>query len=455
MNGRRHASAPSGCGEVEAGAALNRSMIARRAGAGSSFATTFREGVIAMGIFSARLYSSLIARGTRMLLAIAALGAIPLFAQSKPSAPNPVPDVLVLTNGDTLHGKFVGEVSGKVTFHSDPLGDLSISWDKIKELHVAERFGVLDSQVIPKGRHNEGQIPVGTFDVSNQAVTVHPGNAAASEPIPVKDAQYIMDEAALSKQVYHQPSFFAGWSGPATVGATLVTATQNQYTVSGAIGLVRAVPTVSWLNPRDRTSLGFSGSFGKITQPAYVIPGPPPATVAAVTSKTAIYHAAAERDEYFSRRFFALGQVAFDHNFSQDLGLQQIYGGGIGWTAIKTPKQALDVKATMQYEKQQFISGASGTNQNLVGSTFSAAYELHKKLLTFAQELSFIPAYNNTAAYSANETNTFAFPAFKGLSFSLGTLDSYLNDPPATLPPTKGNSFQFTMGLTYAIKSKY
>ena len=51
--------------------------------------------------------------------------------------------------------------------------------------------------------------------------------------------------------------------------------------------------------------------------------------------------------------------------------------------------------------------------------------------------------------------NTLAFPAYKNLSFSLGTLDSYLNDTPSSEPPTKHNSFQFTMGITYAIKSKY
>jgi hypothetical protein len=39
-------------------------------------------------------------------------------------------------------------------------------------------------------------------------------------------------------------------------------------------------------------------------------------------------------------------------------------------------------------------------------------------------------------------------------------MDSYLNDPPVqapplTQPPTKRNSFQFTMGLTYAFKSTY
>ncbi len=109
----------------------------------------------------------------------------------------------------------------------------------------------------------------------------------------------------------------------------------------------------------------------------------------------------------------------------------------------------------MQYEKQQFITGGSGGNQNLIGSTFAANYILHLKLFTYTQGISFIPAYNNMRAYSATETNTFAFPAYKRLSFSLGTMDSYLNDPPVSLPPTKRNSFQFTMGLTYAFKSKY
>ncbi len=108
----------------------------------------------------------------------------------------------------------------------------------------------------------------------------------------------------------------------------------------------------------------------------------------------------------------------------------------------------------MQYEKQKFIS-AAGSGMNLVGSTFSATYVLQSKLLTYTQGLAYIPAYNNWRAYSANETNTLAFPMYKNLGFSVGTMDSYLNDPPTSLPPTKRNSFQFTMGFTYAIKSKY
>ncbi len=116
---------------------------------------------------------------------------------------------------------------------------------------------------------------------------------------------------------------------------------------------------------------------------------------------------------------FALGQTSFDHNFSQDLDLQQIYGGGLGWTFLKKPTQEADLKATMQYEKQQFISGSSN-NQNLIGSTFSANYLLKMKLVTYTQTAAFIPAYNNERAYSATETNTFVFPTYKNFALQRG-----------------------------------
>lgn len=373
-------------------------------------------------------------------------------AQSKPAA-NPAPDVLILSDGDTLHGKFVKEIGGTVTFHTESLGDVDVAWDKVKELHTAESFAVLSTQQKARGKKAAAQIPEGNLDMTNDSVAVHPANQQpVPQPVPVKDAQFIVDRATLDKQLYHEPGFFAGWNGSATAGATLVSATQNQYTVSGSVGLVRVVPTVSWLDPRNRTSTDFTGSFGKITQPAYTSGG---VYTPATSTKSSILHYDAERDQYFSPRFFALAQTAFDHNYSQDLDLQQIYGGGLGWTALKTPKQEADLKATMQYEKQSFIAGMGQTNQNLIGSTFSASYLLKLKLVTYTQALAFVPAYNNARAYSAQETDTLAFPTYKNFGLSVGTIDSYLNDPPATAPPTKRNSFQFTMGLTYAIKSKY
>jgi hypothetical protein len=391
------------------------------------------------------------------LLTVLAGAAPACIAQTKPT-PQPDPDVLVLSNGDTLHGKFVSSIQGKLTFHSDPLGDVSISWDKVKELHTAEKFAVLEKNLKPHGRNSSEDIPTGTLEVADQTVTLQQETGATPAPIPVKNALFIMDEATLQKELHHEPGFFAGWNGAATAGATLVAATENQYTVSGGVGLVRAIPMASWLNPRNRTSVDFTGSFGKITEPGYTAPPVPPATtptfVPPATTKSAIYHADAERDEYLAPRFYALLQTAFDHNFAQDLDLQQIYGGGFGWTVLKTPKQEGDLKGTVQYERQQFISGSTDTETDLIGSTFAATYILHTKMLTYTRGLAFIPAYNIPRAYSANETDTIAFPTFKNLSFSVGTNDSYLNNPPISLPPTKRNSFQFTMGLTYAIKPR-
>ncbi len=370
-------------------------------------------------------------------------------AQTKPVSEA---DVLVLKNGDTLHGKFVGSAGGKVNFTSNQLGDLSVAWENIKELHTAENFAVLDNTVKLRGKKHVPQIPIGKIDVADQSVTVHPASGPSPSPVAAKNAAYIVDQPTLDKEVYHRPSLAEGWNGAATAGATVVAATQNQYTFSGGIGMVRVVPTVDWLDPRNRTSAGFTGSYGKITQPAYRTGD---VLVPEVVTKSAIYHAEAERDEYFAPRFFGLVQIAYDHNFAQNLQLQQIYGGGIGWTFIKTKKQEADLKGTVQYEKQSFIGGNSSTDENLIGSTFSLDYLLTMKRLTYTQSIAYIPAYNNPRAYSVNETNTLAFPAYKNLGFSVGTLDSYLNNPPASEPPTKRNSFQFTMGFTYAIKSKY
>jgi hypothetical protein len=149
--------------------------------------------------------------------------------------------------------------------------------------------------------------------------------------------------------------------------------------------------------------------------------------------------------------------VAYDHNYSQSLDLQQIYGGGIGWTIVKKPKETLDLKATIQYERQSFLNATTpGSNQSLIGSTFAANYVRYlAKGLVFNQQLAYIPAWNNLHAYSVDETDTLILPVYKRLSLSVGTVDSYLNDPATTVPPTKRNSFQFTMGATYSLPAPH
>ncbi|HYK35646.1 DUF481 domain-containing protein [Alloacidobacterium sp.] len=364
------------------------------------------------------------------------------------------PDVIVFTNGDQLSGKFVRAIGDTVSFHSDIVGDISIEWSKIKELRTGEKVAVIEKGVQITHHQLPATVPIGTVSVADQQVTVQSGTNAAIAPIPLKNAQFVVDEAILNKQLTGHPSFTEAWNGAATFGLTLVQATQNQYSFTGGVALARVVPTVSWLDPRNRTTINYSQSYGKITDPAYTDANGN--FVPSSFTKSSIFHADAERDQYVSPRFYFLGQVSFDHNYSQSLDLQQIYGGGIGYTILKTPVQELDVKATMQYERQNFFNTATDQNQNLIGSTFGGYYTLHlPRSILFTQQLLYIPAWNNLHAYSVAETDSVVFPAYKNLGFQLGTLDTYLNNVPLTFPPTKRNSFQFTAGVTYTIKSAY
>lgn len=373
------------------------------------------------------------------LLCFVPMPAILLAAPVPPPKPNPgPPDVVIFNNGDRLTGKFLRSIDGSVSFHSDIAGDITVPWDKVKEVHSANKFVVLQKGFQPGHRALPAHLPEGSLSVENQQIELEPVPGERTPPIPIKNVAYVIDQTTFDTQLRHQPGFFGGWTGNATAGATIVEATQNTFTFNGGFALARVIPEVAWLDPRNRTTADFTGSYGKVTQP-----GVP-------TVKTAIYHADAERDEYFSPRFYGLVQTAFDHNYSQSLDLQQIYGGGFGRTLIKQPIQTLDVKGTIQYERQSFLDATAGTNQSLIGSTFAINY-MRKlaKSMVFNQQVGYIPAWNNTHAYSAAETDTLLMPVYKRFSLSLGTIDSYLNDPATTIPPTKRNSFQFTMGATY------
>jgi hypothetical protein len=372
--------------------------------------------------------AGLVRLGRLLAASVAPVFTIAVFSVGQAPAKPAAPDVIVFTNGDQLTGKFLRSAGGKAVFHSDIAGDVSVSWDKVKELHSASRFVVLQKGFSPGRKALPEHLPSGSLAVGNKTIELTPADGVQAQPIPLATVDYVIDQPTFDHALAHKAGFFSAWTGSATAGATIVEATQNTDTFNGGIALVRVVPWVGWLDPRERTLLGFQGS----------------------------YHAYAERDEYFSPRLYALGQAAFDHNFSQSLDLQQVYGGGLGWTIVKQPKQTLDLKATVQYERQSFLDATPGSDQSLIGSTFSANYmrKLSKGMI-FNQQMAYLPAWNNMHAYSTSENNTLILPVYKRLGLSLGTVDTYLNDPPLTAPPTRRNSFQFTFGAAYTLPSPH
>lgn len=376
------------------------------------------------------------------LLTVASLAALPFgasaFAQDKNK---PSPDVIIFNNGDQLSGILERGVGNSITFKSDMAGEITVTLDKVRELRSAGAFAVLPKNV-PASR---AAAPTpGTLIYTDGKLTVATPTGA---PVVVPTAQigYIIDQPTYDMELERKPRALYGWHGNVNGGVTIVRSTSNGSTYSTGIALNRAIPAVPYLPARNRTIFNLQETYGKLTQPVIPQTVPPTPPSIAITS---IFHTNAERDEYFSPTFYGLGETSFDHNYSQGLNLQQVYGAGIGWTAIKTAREQFDLKADIHYEKQQFQTPSS--DLDLVGSTLSETYRRNlPRKLVLTENASVLPAWNNSRAYSADASVAIALPLIRRLSLVLTSTDNFLNNPS---PGFRKNSFQFVTAASYTLR---
>ncbi len=346
----------------------------------------------------------------------------------------PVPDVLVFKNGDHLSGLLERMTGSSIVFKSDMAGEITVDASEVKEMQSSGSFAMLRKNVKLR-RSTVASVETGTVSLNDSNITLA-NPAGEAETLPLRDVSYLIDQVTYDKDIAKSPGLLTGWGGSMTAGATLVRSTQNNETFNGAIALLRAIPTVPWLPKANRTSFDANEDYGKVTQ------------LGTPSVKTSIFHADAERDEYFSPRAFALAQTAFDHNFAQGLNLAQTYGIGVGVTVIQKPVQELDLKLDTHYLKQQFQTPAS--DQDLIGSTFAETYRRNlPRKMVFNEQISLIPAWNNLAAYAANGSAGLLLPVYKRLAMSVSTIDNFLNEPGIGF---KKNSFQFITGVTYTLR---
>lgn len=346
-------------------------------------------------------------------------------------------DTLLFHNGEKLIGRLLRSGGSTLTFRSDSAGDVTAPWSTVKELQTASRFAVVEKHVRLGRREDPARIPQGRISASSGAITVEPAGDVPPTRIAIGDAGHLIDERTF-RRAARDPGLLQGWRGTITAGASLVEATQDRRTFTGAISLTRPIPAEAWLPARNRSTFDFTGVYGTVSQPS------------TPRLKTGIYHLGIEHDVYFTSRFFAFGRTAWDHNFSQGLDLQQSYGAGIGWTTWKSPAGALDLKASLNYLNQQFK--APQVNQGLIGATF--AETLQRRLwngITLSQQISVTPTPNNFENYAAQGSLHLTVPVYKRVSFTVGALDSFLNNP---TPGFRKNSFQFTTGLSYTLAAR-
>lgn len=424
------------------------------------------------------------------------------FAKAEDKRPEGPSEILIFNNGDQITGKLLNSTGTKIKFDSDVAGKITVPLEKVKELKSDRPFAIVPKE--PKEFKKRDLVVEGTIqltskgilifpvtpkkaaepaatatnakakpaqpaevkaraaqpapsepaEVAKSAATAPPASATSTAPTIVKSAPqvtgetgrviptnrigYIVDDSTYQKEIGRKINWRTGWDGSITTGTTVIRATQDSYQFLVDVALQRTIPTVIWLDPKLRTTLQYTQSAGRTSQPGTV-----PIT-------TNLVHGSAERDEYFSRRGYYLQQISFDHDTTQGLDLQQIYGTGLGVTFFKKQDSEFDVTADLHFEAQAFNSTANVTafHRKLVGSIFSEAYARKFGKITFDEKTLADFAWNDENAFSASGNTGMKLPLYKKLSFSLSVIDNFLNDPQAGY---QKNSFQMSTGLSFSL----
>jgi hypothetical protein len=376
-----------------------------------------------------------------------------------------IKEELTLKNGDRLTGQLLNSTGTEIKFKSDLAGEVTVQWDNVTELKSDRDFAVIPKDV--KNSRDSAAIPQGVIKIREKTIAVTPiaagkpetaatlpkageeasvsnkeagsnKDAAAVKEIPTAQIGFVVDDVSYQKEIHRRIGFTSGWDGHITTGSTTILSTQKSFLISVNSALKRSIPTVSWLDPKLRTTIDFNLSAGKTTQ------------VGDPDTFTNVYHVGAERDEYFSRKGYYLQVTSFDHDFSQGLVLQQIYGAGVGATLVKNTKHEFDITADLHYESQQFNATAnvSELNLHLIGSSLTEAYSHKWAKMTFDEKLSADIAWNNANAFSASANSSVRMPIYKQLGFSVSVIDNFLNNPQVGYDK---NSLQFSTGLAFTL----
>ncbi len=365
----------------------------------------------------------MILRTTQTIAALSLLlmpGLAPAQAAKPDGAKKPekTPDTLVFANGEQLTGELETATADGITFKSAMAGEIKVPWKNVKELRSDKQFALLTKGEKLKRKNAQAVVPEGKVSVADKQLTV--ATATGPKVVPVADADLLVDARGVRQGGEPSAGAAAGLGRDGAGGVSLVRSTQNSTTFNGGINLVRASPGVSWLPARSKTILDYNQSYGTVSQPNTV-----PATP---TIETNVFHADAERDEYFTPRAFVFASATFDHNFSRSWTCSRRMAGS-GLTLLKNSHRELDLKADAHYEKQVFFNSALNPRSWLRRRTRTCSGLLFRRSICascamgwcFNEFGSISPSWyqsNMSAtqpnAYSAHINASLGFPVFKG-----------------------------------------
>jgi hypothetical protein len=349
-------------------------------------------------------------------------------------SPSVFADQITLKNGDRLTGDIIKSDEKVLVIKSEFAGEVTVQWAAVDTISSTQTL-----HVGLKG----GQTIVGTATPSDGKVQLQ--TREAGPILTTKDAIVVIrsdkEQAAYDAAMerLQHPHLGDFWSGTLDTGLSLTRGNSAtlSYTLAG-----RAVRQTD----RDKITAYATAVYGKndTTSPSQVIAHQITGGVRA--------------DVNFSARWFAFGATDFNSNALQNLNLQNVIDGGIGYHLIKTKNTQFDIFGGAGYNQEFFgaynlpnpvpppptLAFAAVTQRNaeaLVGEQFDTKLGSRS---TFSETFTYFPNLSGPSGYrfTFNSVLSTAISRWLGWQFSLN--DNFISNPPTGI---KGNDLLLSTGL--------
>ncbi len=324
---------------------------------------------------------------------------------------------VTLTNGDRLTGSIVKSDGKTLTLKTELAGTIEIKWSGIRELTSDQTL------VVTTASHPEPYS--GTITAKDGTVTVTSGGKTESvSQADVKALRSLTEQAAYEKSLH--PGLTEGWTGGLNLGFALTGG--NSETTNVALAFTAARPTT-----KDKLSMYANSVYATNNAP-----GANPATSANNIQGGIRY------DRNFGPRLFGFVNGDFQTDALQQLDLRTVFGGGLGFHAIKGERTTLDLLVGPNYTHEAYTTFTRNFAALTAGDEFmhklGHGTELKQKFFMY-------PDLSNIGEYRT----TFDLGTVTKLSKWLGWQNSF-GDIYVTNPPLgkKKNDIVFTTGLNIA-----
>ena len=323
-------------------------------------------------------------------------------------------DQVVLKNGDRITGQVIRFDGKNLILKTEFVGEVSIQWSAVQQITSDRSLHVQSSS---------GKTVVGALTTSDGKINV---GTKTGETVEVPKESVVLIRSEAEQSAYEQslnPGFRENWDAGATVSFALTRGNSQSKNLALAFNANRKTL-------HDKLSLYTNSVYA--TNDA---PGAVPSTTANAQQGGVRY------DHDITPRLFGFLGADFQADSLQTLDLRSVFGGGLGFHAIKRDSTTLDLLAGVNYAHEKYAA----FTRNFAAATLGDEF-MHKLYgsTVLTQSLYFYPDFNNTGEYRT----TFNFGTLTKLSKWLGWQnafgDIYVSNPPSG---KKKNDILFTTGL--------